>query len=414
MIVLKGIGTTPFMGVGRVKKIETLSDLLQLDGGEIVVISRASRDMSSHLQRAGGVVTDYGGLTSHVAIILREMKVACVMGTEKATQVLKNGDIVTVDGKTGNIYAGFMELDEEEKNIKTMYRPAASVKVNLNIPEIAWKVAPIADGVGSIRIENLIIRTGKHPKKLQENGKLEKVISDGVRIIAEAFHPKMVYFRTFDIPTDELRGLAGGSVELYEKNPLLGMRGIQKDLQNQDILESEFRAIMRLLDEGYDNLGIKIPFVRDLSEYQAVKAVMVQMGLTPHRDIPLGIALETPSSFLCFDEFQNEGLDFITLGLSDLTMCTLAVDRRGVRVAKHFQLMHPAMWKMLEEVIQKCNYHGIESCVCGHASSNPQIVKKLLNLGVNSISTNPDQILKMLKVVAISENSFLQKYFKTN
>jgi len=413
MIILKGIGTSPYTGVGRVKKIENLSDLLQLEGGEIVVLSRASRDMSFYLQRVGGVVTDYGGLTSHVAIILREMKVACVMGTEHATELLKNGDIVTVDGKTGNIFSGFIEF-EEEKDLTEIYRPAVSVKVNLNIPEIAWKVAPVADGVGSIRIENLIIRTGKHPKTLQENRKLEKVISDGVRIIAETFYPKPVYFRTFDIPADELRGLAGGNVEPYENNPLLGLRGIQKDLQNLDILESEFRAVIRLLDEGYDNLGIKIPFVRDISEYKVVKDIMLHMGLRPHCDIPLGIALETPSSFLCFDEFQKEGLDFVTLGLSDLTMCSLAVDRRSVKVAKHFQFMHPALWKMLNEVIQKCNYHGIETCVCGHAASNPLIVKRLLDLGVSAVSTNPDQILKMLKLVAKSEDAFLNEYFKPN
>jgi pyruvate,water dikinase len=411
MIILRGIGTSPYTGVGRVKKIKNKNDLLQLKGGEIVVLSRAARDMLSYLQRAGGVVTDYGGLTSHVAIVLREMKVACVVGTERGTQLLQEGSLVTVDGNTGNIYRGFVEMEHKDGSIE-MHRPATSVKVNLNIPEIAEKVAPLADGVGSIRIENLIIRTGKHPQKLQEEDKLDKVIADGVRIIAEAFHPKSVYFRTFDIPTDELRGLDGGEVEPHEHNPLLGLRGIQKDLQNREILESEFRAINRLLDEGYDNLGIKIPFLRDLSEYKAVKLIMNDVGLRPHKDIPLGVALETPSSFLCFEEFQQEGLDFVTLGMSDLTMCALAVDRRGVKVAKHFQLMHPAVWKMLKMVIEKCNHYGIESCICGHAASNPTIVRNLLDLGISSISTNPDQILKMRKVVAAAEDAFIAKYLK--
>ena len=411
MIILRGIGTSPYTGVGRVKKIKNKKDLLQLEGGEIVVLSRAARDMLSHLQRAGGVVTDYGGLTSHVAIVLREMKVACVVGTEIGSQLLQEGSLVTVDGNTGNIYRGFVEMEQKD-GLMEIHRPATGVKVNLNIPEIAEKVAPLSDGVGSIRIENLIIRTGMHPQKLLKQNKLDKVIADGVRIIADAFYPKSVYFRTFDIPTDEIRSLDGGKVETYEHNPLLGLRGIQKDLQNRDILESEFRALSRLLDEGYDNLGIKIPFLRDVSEYRAVKLIMGEMGLRPHQDVPLGVALETPSSFLSFDHLLTEGLDFVTLGLSDLTMCTLAVDRRGVKVARHFDLLHPAVWKMLQMVIEKCNHHGLESCICGHAASNPDIVRMLIDMGISSISTNPDQILKMRKVVSIAEDAVLARYFR--
>lgn len=411
MIILRGIGTSPYTGVGRVKKVENKEDLLQLEGGEIVVLSRAARDMLSHLQRAGGVVTDYGGLTSHVAIVLREMKVACVVGTEIGTQLLEDGSLVTVDGQTGNIYHGFVEMGQENR-LMELHRPATNVKVNLNIPEIAGKVAPLSDGVGSIRIENLIIRTGTHPQKLLEQNKLDNVIANGVRTIVDAFYPKNVYFRTFDIPSDELLSLDGGEFEPHEHNPLLGLRGIQKDLQNRGILESEFRAINKLLDEGYDNIGIKIPFLRDVSEYRAVKLIMKDVGIRPHHDIPLGVALETPSSFLIFDQLLKEGLDFVTLGMSDLTMCSLAVDRRGVKVAKHFDLMHPGVWKMLQMAIEKCNHHGLESCICGHAASDPKIVKKLIDLGISSISTNPDQILKMRKVVSIAEDAVLAKHLR--
>src|SRR5690606_21973394 len=115
MILIRGIGTNPFIGVGKVRKIETLDDLLELEGGEIVVVSKASRDMLSHLQKAGRVITDYGGITSHVAIVLREFGVPCVVGTGKATVVLNEDEIVTIDGKTGNVYQGFMELEEEKE-----------------------------------------------------------------------------------------------------------------------------------------------------------------------------------------------------------------------------------------------------------------------------------------------------------
>jgi pyruvate, water dikinase len=410
MIILKGIGTGPYVGVGHVKKIEKDEDLLKMKGGEIVVLSTASRDMVSYLHRAGGVVTDYGGLTSHVAIVLREMKVPCVVGTGNGTKKLKEGSIVTVDGNTGNIYHGFMER-EGKHDTSEVYYPATSIKVNLNIPEIAWKVAPWADGVGSIRIENSIIRTGKHPHVLLNEGKLSKIIEDSVRLIADAFYPKPVWFRTFDIATDELKRLEGGNIEPDEVNPLLGQRGIHKDLENPDILKAEFEAILKLMDEGYDNLGVKIPLVRDVSEYMEAKNIMREVGIKPHRDLPVGASIETPSAVLTLDEFITEGVDFVTLGMSDMAMSALAVDRRGVKVAKHFNLAHKSVLMMVEMVIEKCNQHHIETCICGHAGSDPAMVSWLVETGINSISTNPDQILKIRKVVEIAEKTVIHRGF---
>lgn len=408
MKLLTGIGTSFYVGVGKVRKIETDDDISKIKEGEIVVVSKASRDMLLHLQKAGGVITDYGGITSHVAIILRELKVPCIVGAKNATDILENGMIVTVDGKTGDVYGGFMEF-ESEKELFGIYNPATKIKVNLNVPEIAESAVPYSDGVGSIRIENMIVRTLKHPQNLLEEGKLATTIADGVRIIADAFYPKPVWFRTFDIPTDELKRLKGGEIEPYEQNPLLGLRGIYKDLKTPDILEAEFEAIKCLIDEGYYNLGLKIPFVRDIKEYILSKKILKDTGLKPHKDIDVGVSVETPSVVCTFDEFIKEGIDFMTLGMSDLAMCSLAVDRRGVRVAKHFNLMHPAVLKMVELVIEKCNQNGIESCICGHAGGDPEIVKRLVEYGISCISTNPDQILKIRKTVYDVENGIILK-----
>lgn len=411
MKLLTGIGTSSYVGVGKVRKIENDDDISKIKEGEIVVVSKASRDMLLHLQKAGGVITDYGGITSHVAIILRELKVPCIVGAINATDILENGMIVTVDGKTGNVYGGFMEF-ESEKELFEVYNPATKIKVNLNVPEIAENAAPYSDGVGSIRIENIIVRTLKHPQKLLEEGILTTTIVDGVRKIVDAFYPKPVWFRTFDIPTDELKRLKGGESEPYEQNPLLGLRGIYKDLKNRDILEAEFEAVKYLIDEGYYNLGLKIPFVRDINEYILSKKILKDVGLKPHKDIDVGVSVETPSVVFTFDEFIKEGMDFMTLGMSDLAMCSLAVDRRGVRVAKHFNLMHPAVLKMVELVIKKCNQNEIESCICGHAGGDPEIVKKLVEYGISCISTNPDQILKIRKTVYGVENEIILKGFK--
>ncbi|HPX78360.1 MAG TPA: PEP-utilizing enzyme [Methanobacterium sp.] len=409
-MIIRGIGTNPYIGVGKVKMIETLHDLINLDGGEIVVVSKASRDMLSYLRKAGGVITDYGGITSHVAIVLREFGVPCVVGTGDATLVLKENEIVTVDAKTGNIYQGFIEL-EEEKEFLEVYNPSTRIKANLNIPEIAGRVAPYADGVGSLRIENMIIRTGKHPQILLDEDRLTDVLTDGVRVIVDAFYPKSVFFRTFDIPTDELKHLEGGEIEPAESNPLLGSRGIKKDLNNPQILEAQFMAVKNLLDEGYSNLALKIPYVRDISEYIASKKYLKKCGIIPHQDLKVGVSVETPSVVFTFDEFLKSGLDFITIGMSDLTMCNLAVDRRGVKVAKHFQITHPSVMAMVKMVIDQCIQADVESCITCYAASDPRIVRQMVHWGISSISTNPDQILKMRRIVDNAENELILRNF---
>ena len=412
MILVKGIGTSSYVSVGKVKKIKRIDDLLDIEGGEIVVLSRASRDMLSLLRKAAGVVTDYGGVTSHAAIVLRELKIPCIVGTGNATQVIPEDAIITVDGKTGNIYQGFIEI-EEEKDFFEVFNPSTNMKVNLNIPEIAGEVAPLSDGVGSIRIENIIIRTGKHPQRLLEENKLTETIVNGIEGIVNVFYPKPVWFRTFDILSDELTHLIGGSIENREKNPLLGFRGINNDLKNTEILKAEFEAVKEIYEEGYTNIAVKIPFVRDISEYILAKELLKSSGLKPHKDIKFGVSIETPSSALILDDFIREGIDFVSIGMSDLTMSLLAVDRRSVKVAKHFNLMHPAVLNTVELVIKKCQENEIESCLCGYAATDESIVKKLIEYGITSISTNPDQILRMRKVVENIENEIIKKGFLT-
>lgn len=408
MIILKGIGASPYIGVGEV--IKPQSPHLQDVKGKIVVLSRASRDMLAHLQNAAGVITDYGGITSHVAIVLREMRIPCIVGTEFATQLLESGMLITVDGNTGKVYEGFIEIEDKNDEFE-IYTPSTSVKVNLNISKLAERIAPLSDGVGSIRIENMVIHGGKHPQKLLNEGILTDVITNEVRNIVESFYPKPVWFRTFDIATDELKRLDGGYTEVDERNPLLGFRGISKDINNLGILRSEFEAVRNLVDEGYDNLAVKIPFIRDVSEYVASKGIMKEIGLKAHKDIKVGASIETPSAALTLDEFYENGMDFVSIGMSDLTMCALAVDRRGVRVAKHFNLMHPAVLKLVKLIITFCNDAGIESCICGHAASDQRIVAELLSYGISSISTNPDQILKMRKFVTKIEDGMILKSF---
>ncbi len=413
MEIIKGIGTSSHIGVGKVRKIERFADTLKIKPGEIVVAKRASRDMITYLQKAGGVITDFGGITSHIAITLRELKIPCIVGTENASEILEPGMLVTVDGTTGKVFEGFMEL-EDKKEIIQYYSPSTNIKVNLNIPEIAAQTAPLARGVGSIRTEIIITRTRKHPHILLKEGSLSEILANGVRDIVDAFYPKPVWFRTFDIVTDELRNLKGGDIEFKESNPLLGFRGIYKDINHVDILMAQFEAIKILIEEGYYNIGLKMPFLRDLSEYIQAKKILKKVGLKAHRDLQVGVSVETPSVVFTLDEFFKEGVDFISIGMSDLTMCALAIDRRGLKVAKHYDLMHPAVLKMVEITIRKCRENKIESAICGHAASDQEIIKKVMEYGISSISTNPDQILKIRKLVYQLEKRALLNSIRKN
>ncbi|MCK9150616.1 putative PEP-binding protein [Methanobacterium alcaliphilum] len=408
MSLLKGIGASAYIKTGKVKKIEKYRDAADLEGGEIIVASKISRDMLPKIKKAGAVVTDYGGLTSHVAITLRELKIPCVVGTEKATNILDNDMIVTVDGHTGHIYQGIIEF-EEELELFELQETATNLKVNLNIPAIASSISPYVDGVGSIRIENIVIETGKHPYILLEKGLLSDVLVNGIEQILDAFYPKPVWFRTFDIPTDELKNLDGGKIEPTEKNSLLGLRAIYKDLRDIEVLKAEFRAVKTLLDRGYSNLGLKFPFLRDVSEYYAAKKIMKDIGLKPHHDLDVGVSIETPSAALCIKDYINAKIDFVSIGMSDLTMCSLAVDRRGVKVAKHFNLKHPAVLSLVNMVINRCHKKGLETCIAGYAGCDRSIVRKLIHMGMPSISTNPDQILKMRQYIDVVEKEIRLK-----
>jgi len=406
MELIKGIGASPYIRSGRVKKIESFKDMMSIEGGEIIVTDRVSRDMLPQLKRVGAVVTDYGGLTSHVAITLRELKIPCVVGTEKATEILEEDMVVTVDGKTGNIYEGVMEWEEIIEELP-LEETATMLMTNLNLPSIADRIAPYADGIGSVRIEHMVIETGKHPYRLLEEGRLTDVLKKGLEFIVESFYPKPVWFRTFDIPTDELRNLQGGSVEPNEPNPLLGFRGIYKDLRDLEVLKAEFKAIREIIDDGYSNIGLKFPFVRDESEYVAAKKILEDCDLKAHRDLEVGLSVETPSAALQIEEFIDYGVDFVSIGMSDLTMCSLAVDRRGVKVAKLFDLTHPAPIGLVNNVIRICSNNGVKTCVAGYAATDYRIVEKLIKMGVDGISTNPDQLLKMRVFIARIEKSII-------
>jgi pyruvate,water dikinase len=246
-----------------------------------------------------------------------------------------------------------MEREEKEAAEVRVERPArypitaTEIKVNVSMPEAAERAAATgADGVGLLRIEHMILGLGVHPRKLIEEGRREELVRalmDGIRKVADAFYPKPVWVRTLDAPTDEFRELEGGEREPVEANPMLGWRGIRRDLQEREMLECQFEAIRKLVREGYDNIGVMIPLVQHPEELRQAKKVAREVGLRPHRMVDFGIMVETPAAAVIIDRFIEEGIDFASLGTNDLTQYTLAVDRNNDRVAALYDEKHPAV-----------------------------------------------------------------------
>uniref|UniRef100_A0A7C3YFD9 Phosphoenolpyruvate synthase n=1 Tax=Geoglobus ahangari TaxID=113653 RepID=A0A7C3YFD9_9EURY len=415
-ILLKGLGASPGIGIGKVKVIFSEKEINKVEKGDILVTTMTTPDMVPAMKRAAAIVTDEGGLTCHAAIVSRELGVPAVVGTKKATKVLKDGMIVTVDGEKGIIYEGALEIEEKEEVRKEAAIPvfadvitATEVKVNISIPEAAERAAATgADGVGLFRIEHMVLGLEKHPMKFIRDGEIDYYIQklyEGMKKVVEAFYPKPVWIRTLDAPTDEFRALEGGEDEPIEANPMLGFRGIRRDLMEEIHFRAELRAIKKLVDEGFTNIGIMLPMVSRVDEVRKARKIIEEEGLWGK--VEFGIMVETPASALIIEDLVKEGIDFISFGTNDLTQYTLAVDRNNENVAYLYDETHPAVMKLIEHVIKVCKKHGVKTSICGQAGSYPHVVEKLVKMGIDSVSANPDAVRRIREVIARVEKKIM-------
>lgn len=412
-ILLKGLGASPGIASGRVKVIFSEKEISKVEEGDILVTTMTTPDMVPAMKRAAAIVTDEGGMTCHAAIVSRELGVPAVVGTKKATKVLKDGMVITVDGEKGIIYEGRIEKKEEPKPFiaPAPVITATEVKVNISIPDVAERVAreTNADGVGLFRIEHMILGLEKHPMKFIKDGEVDRYIDllyQEMKKVVKAFYPKPVWIRTLDAPTDEFRAMEGGEEEPIEANPMLGFRGIRRDLAEEEHFRAELRAIKRLVDEGYTNIGIMLPLITSPEEVRRAKEIAISEGI-PLDKIEFGIMVETPAAALILEEIIKEGIDFVSLGTNDLTQYTLAVDRNNENVAYLYNETHPAVLKLIERTIKVCKEHGVKSSICGQAGSYPHVVEKLVEFGIDSVSANPDAVHKIREVVARAERRII-------
>lgn len=419
-LILEGLGASPGVATGKVKIVNNMSQLDKVMSGDILVTRMTTPDMVPAMKRSAAIVTDEGGLTCHAAIVSRELGTPAVVGTKEATKVLEDNTAVTVDGEKGHVYLGSMKKAEEKAPAEVAevpraavaYKPitATEVKVNVSIPEAAERARQtMADGVGLLRIEHMILGLNTHPQVYIKGGRSDEYVNElvkGIRTVADAFYPRPVWVRTLDAPTDEFRAMKGGENEPYEHNPMLGLRGIRRDLRETEHFKLEMAAFKKLYDMGYDNIGIMLPLVQHPSELRRAKEIMVESGIDIEKH-DIGIMVEIPASALIIDEFIKEGIDFVSFGTNDLTQYTLAVDRNNELVADLYDELHPAVLKLIEYVIGECNKAGVKTSICGQAGSRPEVAKRLVAMGISSISANIDAVEAVREMVARTEHALI-------
>lgn len=427
-LILKGQPASPGLGTGPVQKIYSGKEIEKIKKGDILVAPMTSPDFVPAMKRAVGIITDKGGQTSHAAIVSRELGIPCIVGTETATKELHNGQIVTVNGNNGEVYKGGMIRDtryeirdmQEKKDVSHLtyhvspLKTATNVYVNLAEPYLAENIAQRnVDGVGLLRAEFMISEFGIHPKKIIKDGK-EKMFIDKLAakmsIFCEHFYPRPVIYRATDFKTNEYRNLVGGQrFEPEEENPLLGYRGAIRYINNPEVFEMELKAIKKTR-EKYNNLWLMIPFVRTPNELKEVKKIVIGNGLSRTSSFKLLLMVEIPSNVILLDEFLAVGIDGVSIGSNDLTMLILGADRDNSELAKVFNEQDPAVLWALEKTIKTCHKNKVTVSICGQAPSvYPDLVEKLVEWGITSVSVNPDAIERTRELIYQAEKKVLGK-----
>jgi pyruvate,water dikinase len=421
---------------GRVRVIKSPEFIGQFQQGEILVTDKTDPDWQPIMKKAAAIVTQRGGRTCHAAIVSRELGVPAIVGVERAMEVFKDGQLVTVscaEGDSGFIYDGELPFEIERTDLKDLSRPETKVMLNLANPEEAFSLSFLPnDGVGLARMEFIVSNHIKiHPLALLDFDKLadplakaeiEKLtvgyadkaayfvdrLAQGVAMLAAAFYPKDVILRLSDFKTNEYANLIGGQAyEPVEENPMLGFRGASRYYHPlyQAGFALECAAAKRVRDDmGLTNLKLMIPFCRTVEEGGKVQEEMVKHGLRRGGNgLELYVMCEIPSNVILAAEFC-EIFDGFSIGSNDLTQLILGVDRDSEIVAPIFDERNPAVKKMIAQAITVCRAKGRKIGICGQAPSDyPEFARFLVEQGIHSISLNPDSVLKTTLAIVDTE-----------
>jgi len=402
-VLVDGLGASPGTVSGTARIVGSLDQLDKVNEGDIIVSETTTPDMMPAMKRASAIVTDEGGMTSHAAIVSRELGVVAITGCENATDTLTDDQFITVDGDRGVVSDSqgetTMEPEEEPAPTSPSSQPkpmtGTEIKTNISIPAAAERAAGTgADGVGLLRMEHMVISTSKTPEQyVADHGAnaFVNMLADDMRTVAEAFYPRSVRIRTLDAPTDEFRQLEGGEDEPIEHNPMLGYRGLRRSLDSPELFTHQLQAFEKLYEMGYDNVELMFPLVNDANDVTRARSLMEKADIDPEKH-DWGVMIETPASALCATEICEAGVDFVSFGTNDLTQYTLAVDRNNETVADRYDALHPAVLRLIRETIEICREYDVSTSICGQAASDPNMIQELINAGITSISVNLDAV----------------------
>ncbi len=407
-VLFTGLPASPGISSGAVKIIDNLEDLSKIKRGDVLVTKMTNPDMVVAMQKAAAIITDEGGITSHASIVSREMGIPAVVGTRVATEKLKEGQIVSVDGFTGRILEG--KAHEKKAEVKQIVKTKIKIKAIVDIPEYAKRAADSgARAVGLTRIEGIIASGGKHPVYYIKKDKMKEYIEmiyQGLKKISKPFDE--IWVRTSDIRSDEYRNLEGAP-EISEGNPMLGDHGIRFSLKNQDLLEAEFKAVKEVADEFPDKkFGIMLPQVISVEEVKRSKNIFNEIVMPAN--VKFGIMVETPAAVMIIEELCNAGIDFVSFGTNDLTQYTLAIDRNNSEVQELYDEMNSAVLNSIKRVIRACKKYKVETSICGQAGSRKEMAEFLVREGIDSISVNADAAYNVSVIVAETEGNVKENY----
>ena len=435
-ILAKGQSVGSRIGSGKVRVIKNVSGIHDFEKGEVLVTEMTDPDWEPIMKIASAIVTDKGGRTCHAAIISRELGIPCLVGTDDATKKLKNGEIVTVscaNGEEGRVYEGKLKYAIEKHNLEKIPKTKTKIMMNLGNPEQAFEQSFIPnDGVGLAREEFIINSHIKiHPnalidyEKLSDKNLKKKIddltfgykdkkqfyidkLAEGIAMIAAAFYPKDVIVRMSDFKTNEYRNLIGG--ELYEPkedNPMIGWRGASRYYKEtfRKSFELECKAIKKVRNQfGLKNVKVMIPFCRTIEEGKKVQEIMAKEGLSRGKDeLEIYVMCEIPSNVILADEFSKI-FDGFSIGSNDLTQLTLGVDRDSEIVSDVYDERNDAVKELISIMIKKAKKNKRKIGICGQAPSDfPDFAQFLVKEGIDSISLNPDTIIKTRIKIAEQE-----------
>lgn len=420
-IILTGDPASPGMAAGPVKILESVKEIGKIVHGDVLVAEMTNPDYVPAMKKAIAIVTERGGRTSHAAIVSRELGIPAVVGAAGARKILKDGETITVNGSTGEVYRGALKssqftVNSSQLNTKTRLKTATNVYLNMAEPDLASKNAKLnVDGVGLLRAEFIMAQIGTHPKKFIADHKESSFITQmagGIERICEAFHPRPVVYRASDFRTNEFRNLKGGDAfEPREENPMLGFRGAARYIADPTVFELELEAIKHVRNKkNLKNLHLMIPFVRSPDELLKVKKIVTGSGLMRSATFHLWMMVEIPTNVIQIDEFIDVGIDGISFGSNDLTMLTLGVDRDNSEIAGDYSEKDPALLWSFERVIKACLKKGVTSSMCGQAPSDyPDLVEKLVSWGITSVSVSPDVVDHVRETVYEAERKLVTK-----